>query len=61
MHATFPLPVAYDHWHAFDEKPEGEMERLTITETGRTGIRVGIHTGTPMPVTVTPTGLSIHR
>jgi cation diffusion facilitator family transporter len=25
MHATFPLPVAYDHWHAVDEMPEGEM------------------------------------
>lgn len=25
MHATFPLPTAYDHWHAVDEMPEGEM------------------------------------
>jgi divalent metal cation (Fe/Co/Zn/Cd) transporter len=25
MHATFPLPLAYDHWHAVDETPDGEM------------------------------------
>ena len=25
MHATFPLPTAYDHWHAVDEMPDGEM------------------------------------
>jgi divalent metal cation (Fe/Co/Zn/Cd) transporter len=25
MHATFPVPMAYDHWHAVDEMPEGEL------------------------------------
>ncbi len=25
MHATFPLALAHDHWHAFDEPPDREM------------------------------------
>ena len=25
MHATFPLPLAYDHWHAVDEPPDDGM------------------------------------
>ena len=25
MHATFPLPLAYDHWHATDEPPDDGM------------------------------------
>jgi cation diffusion facilitator family transporter len=25
MHVTFPVPTAYDHWHAIDEMPDDEM------------------------------------